>query len=56
VLVSMLRSKCELQYRMKATYASAMFSALTSLGGKERSVGRYENVESIVKGGNLESR
>lgn len=51
MLVSTSRSKCELQYRMNATYASAMLSALTSLDGKERSVGRYENVESIASGG-----
>jgi hypothetical protein len=59
VVVSVFRSKCGLQYRMKATYASVSVSALTSLGGSERSVGRYTKAGSISMvdlDGNAESR
>jgi hypothetical protein len=44
---------------MKATYASVSVSALTSLGGSERSVGRYTKAGSISMvdlDGNAESR
>ena len=57
--MSVFRSKCGLQYKMNATYASVMVSALTSFGGNERSVGRYMKAGSISMvslGGIIESR
>lgn len=54
--MSVLRSKCGLQYRMNATYASVMLSAVTSFGGNERSVGRYMKAGSISMWKGISSR
>lgn len=44
---------------MNATYASVIVSGVTSFEGSERSDGRYEKVESMIRyalNGNIESR